>query len=573
MVEPLVLRGILRFIGELALRQGRRWKRAFEAATHHPREVQAALLDEIIRQQTPTRFGREHHFSHIHGLDDFRREVPILRYEDHEPYLADVRRGQFDALLNTRTVHMFAMTSGTTATRKTIPVTPRYLADYRRGTTIWGLGLFDAYPKMLLKPILQLASDWDEFRTEAGIPCGSVSGLTTRMQKRIVRRYYCFPAAAVKLKDAAAKNYVALRSALPRKDLTLIASANPSTFIKLAQFGDEHQEDLIRDVRDGTLSSKLVIEPKVREHLLRHLPRKNPARAKELEEVIRRTGHLYPGDCFPELQALGHWTGGSVGLYVRHIAKYYGTHAVIRDLGLLASEGRFSIPIENDTPSGVLDITSHFFEFIPEAEIEAAKPTVLAAHEVREGRSYYIVPTTAYGLYRYNIFDVVKVTGFHNATPLIEFLNKGSMFSSLTGEKLSEFQVNAALNRAAAELNLFLSAYSLAPQFDEKQPNYGLFIERGDLASLDEANHFARAVDRYLRELNTEYDAKRASERLGPVQPAVLATGAWAQWDRERLAKTGGTAEQYKRPSLIADPNFRTQMPLWTDPDRPAVSH
>jgi hypothetical protein len=564
MAEPLFLRAIFRLIGEVALREGRRWKRAFLAAAERPREVQAELLNEVIRLQENTRFGRAHHFRSIHQLADFRREVPILRYEDFEPYLADVRRGQFDALLNTKTVHMFAMTSGTTATRKTIPVTPRYLADYRRGFTIWGLDLFDAYPNMLLKPSLQLASDWDEFRTEAGIPCGSVSGLTAQMQKRIVRRYYTFPAAAVKLKDAAAKNYVALRATLPRRDLTLIVSANPSTFIRLAQFGDEYKEALIRDVHDGTLSAKLAIEPDLREHLCRRLPRKNPARAKELEAVVHRTGHLYPGDCFPELQVLGHWTGGSVGLYVRHMPKYYGNHPVIRDLGLLASEGRFSIPFENNTASGVLDVTSHFFEFIPEEEIDFPKPTVLAAHEVVEGRTYYLLPTTFYGLYRYNLYDVVRVTGFFKKTPLIEFLNKGSLFANLTGEKLSEFQVNAALKRAAAELNLFLTAFTLAPQFDEKRPNYGLFIERGDLDGPVEAAALAAAVDRYLRELNTEYDAKRASERLGPVQTVLLASGAWAAWDRERLARTGGTVEQYKRPCLIADPNFADQMPHWT---------
>jgi hypothetical protein len=36
-------------------------------------------------------------------------------------------------------VHIFAMTSGTTAARKYIPVAPHYLHDYRRGWNIWGI--------------------------------------------------------------------------------------------------------------------------------------------------------------------------------------------------------------------------------------------------------------------------------------------------------------------------------------------------------------------------------------------------------------------------------------------------
>ncbi len=560
-----IMRPLLFVLGQVALRQAHRWQRAFLRDIQDPKRIQDELLRKLIEHHADTDFGRKHHFRSIRNLTDFRKHLPIHRYEDLDPYIAEVRRGHFNALLNTSKIHMFAMTSGTTATRKYIPVTDQYLYDYRRGMTIWGVGYFDQYKKMLLRPILQLTSDWDEFRSEAGIPCGSVSGLSAMMQRRIVRRFYCLPAIACKIKEHATKTYMALRSALPRKNLTLVVSANPSTLIKLAQFGDEHKEDLIRDLFDGTISSRFELEPELRQQLEPYFRRKLPDRARELEEIVRRTGHLYPKDCFPELQGLGHWTGGSVGLYVRHLPRYYGDSPAIRDLGLIASEGRFSIPFEDRTASGVLDVTSHFYEFIPEAEIDAAQPTVLTATEVEEGKNYYILPTTAYGLYRYNIFDVVKVTGFYQKTPMIEFLNKGSLFANLTGEKLSEFQVNAAVRQASIDMNLLLHAFALAPCFDEVRPFYGLFVERrdfGEMGNMAVALQFAQRVDRSLRACNLEYDAKRASDRLGEIQPIFVAPGAWAQWDRERLQRTGGTAEQYKRPSLIADPQFRDQMPI-----------
>ena len=47
---------------------------------------------------------------------------------------------------------------------------------------------------------------------------------------------------------------------------------------------------------------------------------------------------------------------------------------------LLASEGRMTIPFANSTPSGVLDIWSHVFEFIPESEIDSKTPIALPAH-------------------------------------------------------------------------------------------------------------------------------------------------------------------------------------------------
>ena len=65
--------------------------------------------------------------------------------------------------------------------------------------------------------------------------------------------------------------------------------------------------------------------------------------------------------------------------------------------------------------------------------------------ELEHRKAYFIIPTTAYGLYRYHISDLVRVTGFYGRTPLVEFLGKGHRFSNMTGEKLSEYHVTKAL--------------------------------------------------------------------------------------------------------------------------------
>jgi len=282
----------------------------------------------------------------------------------------------------------------------------------------------------------------------------------------------------------------------------------------------------------------------------------DPERARELEAIVNRTGTLYPKDYWPSDCIIGNWMGGSVGAYLRHFPRYYG-NTPVRDVGLIASEGRMTIPMSDGTPSGVLDITTHFFEFIPEEEIDSPSPTVLAAHELQEGRTYFILPTTSYGLYRYNIYDVVRCTGFHNKTPLVEFLSKGSHIANITGEKLSEHHVAGAMTDALRELNLSLTAYSVAPCWDEEQPYYGLFIERGDLSGHDQGVKLLQALERHLHVVNIEYAAKRESLRLGPPRLALLASNTWQQWDRQRLARTGGTLEQYKHPCLIPDPKFR----------------
>jgi hypothetical protein len=555
-----VLRFLLLRVGRVIGRPVRRRLALFEAATHRPRELQEALLRDILSHQAATAFGRDHRFDAIRTVEDFRRQVPVAGYEYVEPYIARVRKGETAALLADPRVYMFALTSGTTAARKYVPVTAQYLEDYKRGWNLWGMKVFRDHPEVKLRPIVQLSSDWDEFRTEAGIPCGAVTGLTATMQKRIIRWLYCVPACVARVKDTQAKYYLALRLSLPRS-VAMIVAANPSTLLGLARACDEYKESLIRDIADGTLSAKLDLPADVRAEI-GHRLRRHRERARELEAIAGRSGRLYPRDCWPGPYLLGNWTGGSVGAYLRHYPRYYGD-CLVRDVGLIASEGRMTIPMQDGTPSGVLDITTHYFEFIPEAEGDSPHPTVLGAHEVREGATYYILLTTAFGLYRYHIHDLVRVTGFHNGTPLVEFLSKGSLFSNLTGEKLSEYHVTRAMAEVLKELDLTLTAYGVAPCWlsasaDFEQPYYGLFVERGDLPDAAAAR-LAERLDGRLRQHNIEYDAKRASGRLGAVRVEWVPAGFWQEWDRERLERSGGTAEQYKHPCLIADPQFASK--------------
>ena len=537
----------------------RRQLARFEDATHQPRKAQEQLLQRILRTQAQTDFAKKHHFSTIRTIADFRRHLPLAGYDYFEPYLARVRRGDLRALLADRRVHMFALTSGTTAARKYIPVTQQYLADYRRGWHFWGLRVYWDHPETKLRPILQLAGDCDEYRTEADIPCGSVTGLTAKMQMRIVQRLYCSPPWGGKIKDAEAKYYVALRLSLHR-DLGLIIAANPSTLVSLARTGDQHKELLIRDLHDGTLTNRIDLPGEMRQ-ALKHRLRRLPHRAKELEAIIARTGHLYPRDYWPPYTVLGNWTGGSAGAYLRLYPEYFGDK-IVRDVGLIASEGRMSIPFADGTPSGVLDIMSHYFEFIPEGDIDKPNPVVLSSHEVEEGRNYYIVPTTAYGLYRYNISDVVRVTGFYNRTPLVEFLSKGAHFSNLTGEKLSEYHITQAMDWILRQMKLTLGAYALSPCWHHEQPYYGLFVESCDLATEATGKALISLLDQRLSELNIEYASKRQSRRLGSIRLEILNPGSWFAWDCKRLNSIGGTFEQYKRPCLLGDMGFRASMPV-----------
>ena len=542
--------------GKVLARPVRRKIRAFEQATHEPEARQKRLLDTILAYHADTDFARDHGFSSIRTIADYRRQVPFAPYERFAPYIDEVRKGNTRALLADPKVLMFALTSGTTASRKHIPITQNYLDDYKRGWNIWGLTAMSDHRQIAMKPMMQLAGDPDEYRTPADVPCGNLSGLTVEMQKKVVRWLYSVPSKACRIKDTPTRYYVAVLFSLRRR-VGMLLSANPSTLVGIARTLDQYKEGLLRDLRDGTIDAKLDIPADLRLALESKL-KPNPKRAAELEAAMRaRGGALLPMDVWPpETLLLGCWTGGSVGPYLRQLPQYYGD-APIRDLGLLASEGRMTIPLSDNTPSGVLDISSHFFDFIPEAEIDSPHPTVLGAHEVEEGKSYFILPTTKAGLYRYHIVDLVRVTGFYNRTPLIEFLGKGNRFTNLTGEKLSEHHVTQAMIDALRSISQPLTAYALAPCWDEVQPFYGIFLEEPDVANRARVLDFAAKLDAVLATKNSEYESKRDSGRLGALRVFSIPAGGWIAWDRARLATNGGSPEQYKHPCLINDMELR----------------
>ena len=139
---------------------------------------------------------------------------------------------------------------------------------------------------------------------------------------------------------------------------------------------------------------------------------------------------------------------------------------------------------------------------------------------------------------------MVRCTGFHNATPLLEFLSKGSLFSNLTGEKVSEYHVSGAMSDVLRQLDLSLSSYSMAPCWSDETPYYGLFVERGDVGDPVLGRKLAAAVDRRLGESETKSmrpeteasprpDAAAGTEdrilgRVGPQSPQPARAGRWS---------------------------------------------
>jgi len=531
-VGKTLLRPVASAAGWYASRQ----VRAFLSAHRRTRDVQDRLLRRLLAASADSAFGRDHGLGRVRTYDDFVSAVPVGDYETHRPYVDRLLAGDDQALFGPGTrVLMFAVTSGTTGAPKHIPVTARFLREYRRGWNIFGVRALRDHPAGWLRGIVTIASSARESYSAGGIPCGAISGLLSERQMWIVRQMYPVPPAAANIPDPASKYYTIVRSSIAH-DIALVATANPSALIKLGETARDHAERLIRDVRDGTLHPPGDM-PGALLSSLRFRPNRRAAR--RLEAVLDRHGELTPKH-FWNLAFISHWTGGTVGLYLPQVRRLYGEAVPIRDIGLLASEGRLSIPLADGTPAGAAEITSNFLEFIPAEQIESDAPDVLRAHEVACGREYFVVLSNWAGLWRYHINDRVRVTERIGDTPVIEFLSKGLHTCSITGEKLTEHQVVAAMARAAAAMGADVDTFVLQGHFAHT-PYYALRLADGNGC---DADALAAAMDRALCGLNVEYDGKRRSGRLGPIR-ATAPDGDLAAAARQ------ARAEQYKHTYLL----------------------
>lgn len=528
----------------------------FMRSVRRGRRAQERVLLQKLRRCADSTYGQDFGFAKIQRYRDFAAQVPIQTYEDVKPYVERVKRGQTDAMFGpSEKVLMFALTSGTAGDEKYIPVTQSFLAEYRRGWNTFGLKALMDHPGTLLRPILQITSPMDEFHTEGGIPCGAITGLMAATQKAIVRKYYVAPLSVAYIPEIEAKYYTLLRLGIP-KDVAFLITASPATQLQLARTADAYRDDLIRDIHDGTLTDRWKIPGEIRQDLTSRLePR--PDLAQELEKLVSTYGALRPKD-FWRLGFLCNWTGGTMGLYLRDYPTHFGPTPV-RDLGLLATEGRISMPIADKTAAGILEIESHFYEFIPRAEWGANHPVTLRSHQVQVGQEYFVLLTTSSGLYRYDIGDLVRVTAMIGDTPMIEFLNRGIHVSSLSGEKLTEHQVVLAMEEVCKKNGWSVSNFLMTPTWGTP-PRYTVHLDRPIGQGERTLTVLATLLDEALSRVNIEYASKRKTGRLAPVVARLLPTGTLDRLDDELRSKKRRGNEQYKHRYLYTSPEASQQL-------------
>jgi hypothetical protein len=469
----------------------------FGRALERPEETQLQLLRNTIARNAGCAYGRLHGFSGIRTYEEFALRVPLVNYDDVEPWIRRIVKGEGNVLA-AETVTRLVPTSGSSGARKLIPFTAGLQREFDAAIAPWVCDLYRGHPSMLGGPAYwSITPALQTDRTESAVPVGfdDDSGYLGGVKKHLVNKVMAVQPEVRLVTDMKVFRYVTLLCLLRARDLRLISVWHPSFLTLLLDALQFEFEDLVSDISTGCCKYENALPAEV-------------VRTLKLRPLSRRAAELETADItnavtlWPLLKTVSCWGDGSAELALSGMRQRL-PGVYVQAKGLLATEGVITIPFRGTHPAAVC---SHFFEFIDAAD------RVCRLHELCLDETYEVVVTTAGGLWRYRMGDFVRVTGFAGQTPTLRFLGRNNGVSSLFGEKLSEIFVSDVVQKALEITRIKPCFAMLAPDEGGDGCAYTLYLE-GPLHE-----NLAETLDRMLRE-NPHYAWCRD---LGQLQPARI---------------------------------------------------
>lgn len=514
--------------------------RAVEKAARDVHLTQPRVLQKILQQNRDTDFGQRHHFTGIESVADYQRLCPVQTYSSLQPFI-DEQESAGKAGVTAEAALYYAKTSGTTGAAKLLPVTPTMLAQIKRQQALAGFLQFRACPGAFAGALLGITGAAEEERSASDRTVGAISGVMYEMLPWPMKRKFIVPPAVFAIKDHLTKYLLILRLALAERDVTYIATANPSTIVLLLELAHTYRKELVTSIETGQWLMERQLPTEVANAVLPKL-RADKERAADLRALFAARERLAISDIWPHVAMIATWTSGNCRIPLQTIQPQLPEQTVLMDLGFLASECRITLTVDANTASGLPVFTDYFFEFVERARWDDKQPEFRTLEQLEAGKQYYVFVTTTGGLYRYDMNDVVAVTGHWQSVPLIEFLQKGRGVTNITGEKLYENQVILATTDTAAECSLSIPFFVMLA--DRDAACYDFYFEPGSSTAIDR-HQLGRALDGSLCRQNEEYKQKRASGRLKPLRTWQLKPGAATSY-RAHMVKRGQREAQFK---------------------------
>lgn len=479
-----------------------------ELFVKYPHDVQDEVFRNLIASARTTEWGKLHNYDYIFNQEQFKQTVPIQSYETLKPYIERMMKGEQNILWSSE-INWFAKSSGTTNDRsKFIPVSAESLEEchYKGGKDMLSIYCNNRPDSMIFTgKSLALGGSHQVNNLNENIFYGDLSAVLIK-NLPFWAEFYRTPDMSITLMDNYEQKIDAMARATEHVNVTNISGV-PTWTVVLAK------------------------------------------------QLLELTGKKDLMEIWPNLELYIH---GAVKFtpYREQFRKLIPSASMYYLETYNASEGFFGIQDLSNSEEMLLMLDyGIYYEFLPMENFGDENPATLGLSEVEINKNYALIISTNGGLWRYMIGDTIKFTSL---SPFrIQITGRTKHFINAFGEEVIIDNAEKALTKACSETRAIIRDYTACPIYFEGNDAGGheWIIEFEQAPNNIEL--FTDTLDNTLREINSDYDAKRFKD-MALRRPLihVAPEGTFYNWLKS-LGKLGG---QHKVPRLANERQYVEQI-------------
>ena len=543
-------------ITKVMVTRGRHAMRDLDNNSKNAVSITEELLLRLLDENKETEYGKKYGFADIHTVDEYKKKVPLSHYDDYAPYIERMVDNDEKNLITAAPVKHYALSSGSVGVPKHIPVSQEELDIYSKYGTNMAFGVVDEYyrnttGKSLASGMGLNAIELKLMETKHGISKGPISATILKPIRNLIPYFMTSPWSLICADGDADMKYLKLRFALPRRDLSFMDAAFMTGLVDLMDYLKDNWKLLCRDIADGIISPDIKVPEELRKELEKDLvPMKG--RAKQLSREFQQ-GFDTPiiPRIWPNMRWIGSIGTGGFSTYAKKMRKYAGKIIPFHNLSYAASEALMGTARHVGDTSYVLVPDGGFYEFIPVEEGDSEE--TLTIDELEIGKQYEIVITNVSGFYRYQIGDVIRVTGFYHEAPLIEFVYRKSQMLSIAGEKTNEEAVRWVIEEFIRATGVNVADYSVYANMDTEPGHYVLLMEPDGMIAREKIAEYRDILEEKMMHANPSYGDKIRTGVLGKMELFIVQQQTY-QLYRDMMIMKGTSPNQLKPVRVIDTP-------------------
>lgn len=470
----------------------------------YPLDVQEEWFQTLISTAEYTEWGRKYDYKSIETPAQFKERVPIQSYDTLKPYIERMLKGEQNILWPSE-IKWFAKSSGTTSDRsKFIPVSEESLQEchFKGGKDLLSIFCNNRPNNQIL--------------TGKGLVLGGSHQINQLNED----------------------SFYGDLSAVLIKNLPMWAEYYRTPAIEIALM--DNYEHKMERMAEATIKENVTN--------ISGVPTWTLVLAKKVLEITGKKNLL---EVWPNLELYFH---GAVNFapYREQFKALIPSDEMYYLETYNASEGFFGIQDQIDSDEMLLMLDyGIYYEFLPMESIDDPHADTLSLDQVELHKNYAIIISTNGGLWRYMIGDTIQFTSLYPFR--IKITGRTKHFINAFGEEVIIDNAERAISAACCATDAVFIDYTACPIYfeGERAGGHEWIIEFGKQPT--DFEKFVDVLDQTLRDVNSDYDAKRFKD-LALSRPKVhnAPKNTFYNWLKAK-GKLGG---QHKVPRLANDRNY-----------------